>query len=476
MKRSIMLSPWLAMMMVVSGLFYATSQARAQEVPFEGVINQDDVTLRAGAGTVYYIVGQATKGSKVTVTERIADWYKISPPAGTYTYVSQGYVDVRGDGSTGTVRSRIPAYAASINGPGESYRRQLDLLAGEVVKIVGTDGSFFKIEPPQGAFVYVQTQHVTPATDVTAPAAATPAPAPAQPKAPEAQPAPTPAPAPAQPEQTPAPQQPAAQAPAPAQQTPQVPAQPEPVVQEPRAPAPQQPQVAQTPAVEPQQPAAPAVEPSTEAAPTPAPAPEQTAAVPTPAPAVETTEEPVKVQTFTVVSPNLNAVEQLFIEAQKKPIEQQPLEALRKQYEGLENDVTLTPGDHRVRIARISQIDRNIALSKAIAELRGAREQVKTSTTRLTVPPPAAQTQYDAVGMLLASSVYDGVTLPRLYRLVNAGEGRTIAYIRASDTFDAARALGNTVGIQGTTRYDTALKLRVVDVTKLDILSPGSAE
>src|SRR5690606_10317945 len=117
-------------LITMTAVFCFTAGLMAQEVPFTGQINQDNVTLRAGAGTPYYIVGQAGKGTRVVVAERIADWYKITPPPGIYSYVSKAFVDVRGDGSTGTATQRLSSYAASVNGPGESYRRQLELLTG----------------------------------------------------------------------------------------------------------------------------------------------------------------------------------------------------------------------------------------------------------------------------------------------------------------------------------------------------------
>ena len=80
---------------------------------------------------------------------------------------------------------------------------------------------------------------------------------------------------------------------------------------------------------------------------------------------------------------------------------------------------------------------------------------------------------YDAVGRLLASSVYDGRTLPRMYRLIDPTTGKSLAYIKPDAPVDCTGYLGKLVGIQGATAYDPALKLKVINVKRIDHLGPA---
>jgi len=127
----------------------------AERPPFEAEAVRDAVTLRAGSRPSYYKVGTLSKGERVTVQEIYFGWYKIKPPEGVHSYVSRGYVDAKNDGSVGIVNSEdVDVTAANIKGPSLSYADQLVLDQGTKVRIVGRESSFYKIKPPEGAFVF----------------------------------------------------------------------------------------------------------------------------------------------------------------------------------------------------------------------------------------------------------------------------------------------------------------------------------
>ena len=56
--------------------------AIAQSGLFTGEITQGKVQARAGAGRVFYVVGQLHKGTQVQVEEVIFGWYKVDAPLG----------------------------------------------------------------------------------------------------------------------------------------------------------------------------------------------------------------------------------------------------------------------------------------------------------------------------------------------------------------------------------------------------------
>ena len=90
-------------MIVALVVLAAAGLAVAQDVPFEGVVVQDDVQVRCGAGMRYYVVGTVAKGARVRVEEVFYGWNKIVPPQDVYSYISKAYVDAKGDGKLGQV-------------------------------------------------------------------------------------------------------------------------------------------------------------------------------------------------------------------------------------------------------------------------------------------------------------------------------------------------------------------------------------
>ncbi len=82
-----------------------------------------------------------------------------------------------------------------------------------------------------------------------------------------------------------------------------------------------------------------------------------------------------------------------------------------------------------------------------------------------------ARSDYTVVGILNASSIYDGKRLPLLYRLVDPAVGQTVAYVTAKNPAQLATMLGTLVGIRGEKRYDEALRVSVIDPTAVEILT-----
>ena len=210
---------------------------------------------------------------------------------------------------------------------------------------------------------------------------------------------------------------------------------------------------------------------SSEPAPKPAPAP---AAEPTPPPA-PSTPRPAQAE-----SPALQAAENKLAEAGKLPLTKQPLEELLAEYQGLSNDANLSLVDRRIVAVRIGQLHRNIEIAAGLKSLEDAKA---ASAESISAPKPEEPTtgvynpsKYDLVGQLITSGVYNGDTGPRLYRLVEPASMRTLAYVQNGRQWSPRTTLGRIVGIIGETRYDPALKLRIIDVKQMDVLEPTGSE
>jgi len=52
-----------------------------------GIVNASNVNLRAGAGTRYAVISQASKPEKVSIVSEDNGWYKIEPPYGTTGWI-----------------------------------------------------------------------------------------------------------------------------------------------------------------------------------------------------------------------------------------------------------------------------------------------------------------------------------------------------------------------------------------------------
>jgi hypothetical protein len=174
--------------MDVPGVLPGPSRVLAADFPYVGAVVEQAVDIYSGAGESYYKAGELRAGDLVEVHNHFHRWFKIAPPPGVTSYVQKAFVNRHGDGAAGTANSgRVVVTTASVTGPpGASYRQQRFLQKGQEVQIVDDVGDFFKIVPPQGAFVFLPPGSVRMATaeqiaaQQTAPAVATqtpPAPA-----------------------------------------------------------------------------------------------------------------------------------------------------------------------------------------------------------------------------------------------------------------------------------------------------------
>lgn len=167
-------SRFTAALLVLAGIAANAPHAAA----YEGVITADTIEVRSGAGRAYYPVGTLQRGDRVQVETELFGWFQIRCPEGVFSYVEQKNVNAKGDGSRGEINTdRTSVYAAHADtgkSPAESYRKLLDLERGDVVQIVGTVDNYYKIIPPQTAFVFLPPKSLEAAQAVAVDAPAAP--------------------------------------------------------------------------------------------------------------------------------------------------------------------------------------------------------------------------------------------------------------------------------------------------------------
>ncbi len=437
---------WMAVIVAasVAGVAVVGPAEASQETPFTGVV-VEDVEVRAGGGTAFYVVGEVERGGIVEVEEIIFRWHKIRPPEGVHSFISKAFVDVRGDGTRGVVnRDRVEVSAASVRGPAESYRWQADLNEGDEVRIVEEVNSFYRIEPPEGAFVFLPPDSVRPAEEaelLQRPAgeevaeAAGEGEAAAEGEADEADEA--------------------------SARRDDVDAEAEVEASEGLAENGEAEAAEAEAEVEAEGQAVAEAERDAEAAE--ADAGEEAEAFDSPA-----------------VTAELREVERAMLPLLHKPIGEQPIDEMIAAYEAVAEQVELPGSDQRVVAHRLAALERNARLAQTLARVREVREQADRSAAadrELDDSPRAFEDRgYSTVARLAASRVFDGERLPRLYRLLDPETGRTIAYLEPDERIDAERMVDQLVGLEGERRYDRAIRLHVFDVETIELLERRAAE
>ena len=149
----------------------------------DGTVNATDgLRVREGAGTNTKILGVLTHGSAVKIVDTNGSWYKIKYGSG-YGYVHKDYIKITFSGSTGSTGSGSQNNNSSNNNNGSTVTEKdgtvnatdglrvregagtntkiLGVLNhGSVVKIVDTNGSWYKIKYGSG-YGYVHKDYVT---------------------------------------------------------------------------------------------------------------------------------------------------------------------------------------------------------------------------------------------------------------------------------------------------------------------------
>jgi uncharacterized protein YgiM (DUF1202 family) len=480
------------MWMLLPGLMFtialtATAQESDNQVisgAFTGAITGDNVNVRAGAGRNYYAVTQLNEGAIVQVHDNLYDWYRITPPAGTFSYISKAYVEAGADGTRGMVTGEnVRVRAPSAAGPDRSYKTQIKLNPGDQVTILGSAEGFYKIVPPAEAYLYVYKDYVTRATEQQRRLA----------------------------EQAQGdvdwtrPDQPGDSATADsAQQAPDT-------VDAADAADATDDSTQTTDQVADASQASDTADPPQAADMAPVPDTAQAADA-----TDDTADEPDTADQADVAdagdagestqpgaaSQQLAQLEKRFAEmsAEGRPLADQPLERMAAAYRGLLDGGELTDAERKIARTRIDVLTTRQRLRDAMAELAQARQEADdageadaadaadgpdTADAAEAMPDPVAlvviaqedqpiepQPEYSAVGRLQASTLYTGDQLPLMFRLVDPLSNLTVAYI-TPPAQDRTRLLGRLVGVVGESRYDPALKLKIIDAQQIDLLSAG---
>lgn len=156
-----------------------------------------------------------------------------------------------------------------------------------------------------------------------------------------------------------------------------------------------------------------------------------------------------------------------------EPLADAELGVLRERYAELVTRPNVAGDIRQMSKARMEQLGIKLAVQERMMTLERLREQRGQDLDRIRAIAIAleARSDYDAVGILNASTVFDGKRLPALYRLQDPAVGQVIAYVAPKEDFELATMLGVLVGMRGDKRYDEALRVNVIEPRTVDILT-----
>lgn len=435
---------------IIAPLAFSSLHASAQNAPaaadeqgtYVGVVSGDDVYVRSGAGNSYYPFFKIHRGDLVKVTGESYGFARIALVGPAFNegfgYIKQAKADaprirLDGGGRSGVTLGRVDVIAPNLeanNLPKDSWKVLVRLDADKPLTVLdstdlGAD-MLYKVALPAEATGWVNAQFVPRATaeesemfqnmlagktGAAAPPAASPS-VPSNAKPPENAVANTPVNQP-------------------------VTADPVPLPGD---------QVAETPAP---------------------PATELVAINETPATAPATQPDKPREPTF-------NDLEAAFKRLQAEPKETAELAPMRDMYVAL---AARNPTDSRLQSytsTRIKQLDIWETLQQKKLEIAGISERMKMSSEEAEAVRRALErsAEYTAVGRVASSTIYDGASLPKLFRLQDPATGRTIAYLKPDADYALANRIDIIVGIVGDKAYDESLRLNIITPRRIDVLSP----
>ncbi|TWT44845.1 hypothetical protein RAS1_12630 [Phycisphaerae bacterium RAS1] len=143
------------------------SQSSTAAAPPDGYflrVTSASVNVRSRADRNSVAVTRVARDSVLIGDGEEFGWHRVRPPAGAFCYVASQFVLDQGDGvglvsvQSGALRARVGSTIASVD-PAHGEVQAL-LPSGSFVRIVGRDGEWLRIEPPESVRVFVAADFV----------------------------------------------------------------------------------------------------------------------------------------------------------------------------------------------------------------------------------------------------------------------------------------------------------------------------
>jgi uncharacterized protein YgiM (DUF1202 family) len=177
-----------------------------------------------------------------------------------------------------------------------------------------------------------------------------------------------------------------------------------------------------------------------------------------------------------LVGAKFDEAEAAYTASNSKPLDQQPIADLIKQYETLAASDQLPSTLHRIADTRLATLKLRSQAATELANAKAAQEAMQKKQTALQAERKELEERgqaldvavYTAVGDLQTSSLQLGNKM--LYRLTDPANGRTVCYLRSDDS-KYVNFLGKFIGVKGELTTEAQLSLKVItpnDVSEVD--------
>jgi uncharacterized protein YgiM (DUF1202 family) len=139
---------------------------QALSFPYIAQALGDNVYVRSGPGTNYYVCGKLNKNDIVKVVATKYSWSCIVPPESCFSWISKQYITIDPTNpSVGIISGdSVRVRAGNEDGnPLHSEQVQGQVNKGEKVRLAGEEkNDYYKIYPPPFAYLWVSSQFVQP--------------------------------------------------------------------------------------------------------------------------------------------------------------------------------------------------------------------------------------------------------------------------------------------------------------------------
>lgn len=169
------------------------------------------------------------------------------------------------------------------------------------------------------------------------------------------------------------------------------------------------------------------------------------------------------------------SLQMLFRRVQAQPAETAELEDAIAQFDAY---LSSAPADGRgsrqlmgmLDVLRLRKDTRDRMRQSESSNAELAREQASLTQQ---IAQLEKQAVYRAIGRLMPSLVFDGVDLPKLYRIVSPepGTARTIGYVAPAPGLDLEGKVNRIVGVVGESRLDEAVRANIITPVRVDVLN-----